>query len=507
MRRRGVNLIDAIYTRQSVDRVDSISVESQAEFCKREVIGEDIRVYTDKGYSGKNTDRPAFQEMMADITAGKIRRVIVYRLDRISRSVLDFASVIDVFQQHGVDFVSTMEKFDTGTPIGKAMLMIVMIFAQLERETIQQRVIDAYSSRSKRGFYMGGKVPYGFRLKETVIDGIRTKMYEPVAEETAIIEQIFSMYAQPQTSFGDIVRWLDGRQAKKRNGEPFSRSRIRDLVVNPVYVRADYRLYEFYKAQGTIIENRPEDFIGTNGAYLYSGNDGKRKTVSLQGHTLVLAPHEGLIPSDIWIKCRSKCLSNTKAAKPIKAKATWLAGKVKCAHCGYALSAKVYHCKTKADNRYYLCNNKYNTGGCNFGSLDADLVDEIVFAEMRKKLAEFSTLTKQKQENCDLQTIKLKTRIETIGQEIDSLLDKIPLANEAVMEYINNRIAALHSEKKKLYDEIVQLTEGNGCSFEEITGYMENWEKISMGDKLTVVDSLIESIFASQEKIKINWKI
>ena len=507
MRRRGVNLIDAIYTRQSVDRVDSISVESQVEFCKREVVGEDIKVYTDKGYSGKNTDRPAFQEMMTDITAGKIRRVIVYRLDRISRSVLDFASVIDVFQKHGVDFVSTMEKFDTGTPIGKAMLMIVMIFAQLERETIQQRVIDAYSSRSKRGFYMGGKVPYGFRLKETVIDGIRTKMYEPVPEETEIIEQIFSMYAQPQTSFGDIVRWLDEKQIKKRNGEPFSRSRIRDLVVNPVYVRADYRLYEFYKAQGTIIENRPEDFIGTNGAYLYSGNEGKRKTVSLQGHTLVLAPHEGLIPSDIWIKCRSKCLSNTRVAKPIKAKATWLAGKVKCAHCGYALSAKVYHCKTKADNRYYLCNNKYNTGECNFGSLDADLVDEIVFEEMRKKLAEFNTLTKQKQESCDLQTIKLKTRMEAIDQEIGSLLDKIPLANGAVMEYINNRVAVLDAEKKELYAEIVRLTEGSGYSLEEITGYMENWEKISMSDKLTVVDSLIESIYASQERIKINWKI
>ena len=490
-----------------MDRVDSISVESQVEFCKREVIGEDIKVYTDKGYSGKNTDRPAFQEMMADITAGKIRRVIVYRLDRISRSVLDFASVIDMFQKYGVDFVSTMEKFDTGTPIGKAMLMIVMIFAQLERETIQQRVIDAYSSRSKRGFYMGGKVPYGFRLKETVIDGIRTKMYEPVPKETAIIEQIFSMYAQSQTSFGDIVRWLDERQVKKRNGEPFSRSRIRDLVVNPVYVRADYRLYEFYKAQGTIIENRPEDFIGTNGAYLYSGNERKRKTISLQGHTLVLAPHEGLIPSDIWIKCRSKCLSNTRVAKPIKAKATWLAGKVKCAHCGYALSAKVYHCKTKADNRYYLCNNKYNTGGCNFGSLDADLVDEIVFEEIRKKLAEFNTLTKQKQESCDLQTIKLKTRIETIDQEIGSLLDKIPLVNGAVMEYINNRVAVLDVEKKELYAEIVRLTEGKGYSLEKITGYLDNWEKISMGDKLTVVDSLIESIYASQEKIKINWKI
>ena len=282
-----MNLIDAIYTRQSVDRIDSISVESQVEFCKREVMRENIKVYTDKGYSGKNTDRPAFQEMMADVEAGKIRRVIVYRLDRISRSVLDFAGVIDVFQKYGVDFVSTMEKFDTGTPIGKAMLMIVMIFAQLERETIQQRVIDAYSSRSKRGFYMGGKVPYGFRLKETMIDGVRTKMYEPIPEEAEIVQTMFRMYAEPQSSFGDIVRYLDERQIKKRDGKPFSRSRIRDVVVNPVYVRADYRLYEFYKAQGTVIVNQPEDFIGTNGAYLYSGNEEKRKTVSLQGHTLV----------------------------------------------------------------------------------------------------------------------------------------------------------------------------------------------------------------------------
>ena len=503
-----MNLIDAIYTRQSVDRVDSISVESQVEFCKKEVIDQSCcKIYTDKGYSGKNIDRPAFQEMMADITAGKIRRVIVYRLDRISRSVLDFASVIDVFQKHGVDFVSTMEKFDTGTPIGKAMLMIVMIFAQLERETIQQRVIDAYSSRSKRGFYMGGKVPYGFQLKETTIDGIRTKMYEPVPEEKALVEEIFALYAHPQTSLGDVMRRLNERQIKKRDGKPFSRSGIRDLIVNPVYVRADYHLYEFYKAQGSIVENPPEDFIGTNGAYLYSGDKTKDKTLSLQGQILVLAPHEGLIPSDIWIKCRSKCLNNTSVAKPLKAKATWLAGKIKCARCGYALAAKVYHCKTKADNRYYLCNNKYHSGGCNFGSLDADVVDEIVFEEMRKKLAEFDTLTKQKQESCNLQTVKLKTRIEAVEQEIKSLLDKIPLANGTVMEYINSRVAELDDEKKKLYAEVVQLTENSGYHLNEITGYLDNWEKVSMSDKLTVVDSLIESIYASPERIKINWKI
>ena len=501
-----MNLFDAIYTRQSVDRADSISVESQAEFCKREVTDEkNVKTYTDKGYSGKNIDRPAFQELLRDIETGQVRRVIVYRLDRISRSVLDFANLIDVFQKHNVDFVSTMEKFDTGTPVGKAMLMIVMIFAQLERETIQQRVIDAYSSRSKRGFYMGGPIPYGFRLTDTVIDGVRTKMYEPIPEEAEVVREMFELYASPQTSLGDVARYMHQKQVKKRDGSGFSRGRIRDLLVNPVYVRADYRLYEFFKAQGSNIINALEDFIGVNGAYLYSGNQETRKTASLEGHTLVLAPHEGLVPSDTWIQCRNKCLNNNQIAKPVKARATWLAGKIKCAKCGYALSAKIYHCKTKADNRYYLCSNKYNSDGCSFGSLNADAVDSIVFEEMQKKLAEFQTLSRQ-QEEYNPQTLRLKSRLEEIDREITALLEKIPQANGAVMAYINERVAALDAEKRELYAESVRQ-EKVGHSVQEISGYLEQWESLSISDKITVVDCLIQSVHASEEKIEIQWKI
>ncbi len=498
---------DAIYTRQSVDRVDSISIESQVEFCKREVVDNQYKVYSDKGYSGKNIERPAFQELMEDIRAGKIRKVIVYRLDRISRSVLDFASVIDAFQKCNVSFASTMEKFDTGTPIGNAMLMIVMIFAQLERETIQQRVFDAYHSRSKRGFYMGGRVPFGFSLNETVIDGVSTKMYRIVPSEAEIIQKIFELYSAPQTSLGDVVRYFENHGICKPNGDKFTRSKVRDLVINPVYVRSDYRLYEFYKAQGTNIVNVPEDFIGVNGAYLYSGKNKKNKTISLEGHTLVLAPHEGIVDSATWIKCRSKCLNNRKVAKPLKAKATWLAGKIRCGHCGYALSAKVCRCKTKADNRYYLCTHKYNAGGCTFGSLNADVVDATVFAEMEKKLLEFDTLSKQKQDTYNFQTIKLKTRISDIETEITSLLDKVGQANATVMDYINRRIDDLDSEKKELYAQVVQFQEENSQGLDAITGYMSQWDNISMEDKLTVVDSLIESIIATKNKLQINWKI
>lgn len=107
--------------------------------------------------------------------------------------------------------------------------------------------------------------------------------------------------------------------------------------MNPVYVKADYRLYEFFKVQGAQIVNNPEDFIGTNGAYLYSGENKTRKTNSLQGHVLVIAPHQGMVDSETWLKCRSKCLNNKSVAKLLKAKAIWIAGKIKCAKCGYAL--------------------------------------------------------------------------------------------------------------------------------------------------------------------------
>ncbi len=225
-------MVDFIYARQSVDKEDSISIESQIELCLREVGNNQHKVFRDKGYSGKNTERPDFQEMMAEVRAGGVSRIIVYRLDRISRSVLDFANVISELQKYGVEFVSITERFDTSTPIGKAMLMIVMVFAQLERETIQQRVIDAYRSRSRKGFYMGGRVPYGYELENIVMDGIKTCMYRPIPEQIQIVRLIFALYSQPQVSFADVIKYLSTHGIKNQSGHNFSRMRVRDIITN-----------------------------------------------------------------------------------------------------------------------------------------------------------------------------------------------------------------------------------------------------------------------------------
>ena len=119
---------DCIYARQSVDRKDSISIESQIDFCKYELKGGSCKVFKDKGYSGKNTDRPEFQKLLGEIRKGRVRRVIVYKLDRISRSILDFANMMELFQEYDVEFVSSTEKFDTSTPMGRAMLNICIVF-------------------------------------------------------------------------------------------------------------------------------------------------------------------------------------------------------------------------------------------------------------------------------------------------------------------------------------------------------------------------------------------
>ena len=503
--------MDFIYARQSLDKEDSISIESQIELCLRESTSSEHRVFKDKGYSGKNTERPDFQEMMACVRSGNITRVIVYRLDRISRSVLDFAGLINEFQSYGVEFISITERFDTSTPIGKAMLMIVMIFAQLERETIQQRVIDAYRSRSRRGFYMGGTVPYAFERKDAVIGGIKTSMYEAIPEEMKVVRMIYSLYAEPQTSFSDVLNYLVANNIKNNVGKNFSKTRIRDILTNPIYVKADDRIFEFFQTQGAEIVSDISQFIGTNGAYLYTGDKSpKRKAISISGHVLVLAPSKGWIDSDTWLSCRRKCLNVKQAAKPVKAKNTWLAGKIKCMSCGYALSLNESKRKTKENSRYYMCYRKYIFMDCaGVGAVPAEKIEDIVLLEMREKLKEFPELQKHKKPESTFQLTKIKVRVDQIEKEINTLVEKIAAASTATMGYINGKIDELDAERTQLKREIADISADiyGKKDMGIIRNYLDGWDEISITDKITVVDALIAFVRADKDTIDIVWKI
>lgn len=495
----------AIYARQSVDRADSISIESQIEFCQYETRGEAFKTYIDRGYSGKNTERPAYQDMIADMENGLISKIIVYKLDRISRSILDFSSMMERFEKFHVEFVSTTEKFDTSSPMGRAMLNICIVFAQLERETIQKRVTDAYYARSQKSFYMGGRVPYGFRLKPTTIGNVKTSMYETSPEEAEQIRLIFELYAEPECSFGDIIRYFQEHDITKA-GQPWGRTRLAEVLRNPIYVRADLSIYEFYHGQGAIIANDPEDFIGTNGCYYYKGKDAPgRKQMNLEGHHLVLAPHEGFIPADLWLKCRAKCL-NAKQVRPYqKAKNTWLAGKLKCGVCGYALVDKHYSTR-KA--RYFLCSNKMNSKACEGpGTIYSDEFEQLILDEINNKLAQFEHLRKQNEIGVSPELTTLNIEHAKIESEIPSLMERLSSADDVMYRYISDRIGELDARKQEVNKSISELKLRQEVGYAEIRNHVSKWEELSFPDKRQVIDQLIKVISATNDNVKIQWRI
>jgi DNA invertase Pin-like site-specific DNA recombinase len=498
------NAIPAIYGRQSVDKMDSISIESQLEFCKYELKGGSYREYTDKGFSGKNTDRPKFQEMVRDIEQGHISKVVVYKLDRISRSIIDFARMMELFGRYNVEFVSATEKFDTSTPIGRAMLNICIVFAQLERETIQQRVTDSYYSRCHKGFHMSGRVPYGYKPKPAVINGINANMYEADTEAANRVKMMFDMYAEPQTSFGDVVRYLcnDGT-----GGKEFSRVALAAILKNPVYAQADLDIYEFFKSQGTDISNDAADFTGTNGCFLFQGRDvATSKRVDLKDQILVVAPHEGLIPSDTWLACRKKLMNNTTFKSGRKAATSWISGKIKCGRCGSGLTIL----RSIADVLYLRCRRRADRKSCEgCGTLHVVEVEKIIYAEMCSKMSQFQTLTDDNASKANPKLTALHTELAQVETEIEKLLNTLTGANAVLMSYANDKINELDAKRQSLSKTIAEMTADalSPKQMKQITGYLNDWDNVSTEDMRIVLNEMVSKVSMTSQSFQIEWKI
>ena len=185
---------NSIYARQSKDKKDSLSMEGQVDICLPLVPpGEDVKVYDeDKGFSGKNTLRPSLEELIKDIKADCVKRVIVYKLDRLSRNIVDFYKIWEIMQEHECSFISVKENFDTSTVMGRAMMGLLAVFAQMERESIQQRGTDNYYYRITYGTWPGGPAPFGFNNGVTE-EGRKTVC--EITDQKKYIIQAFNMYA------------------------------------------------------------------------------------------------------------------------------------------------------------------------------------------------------------------------------------------------------------------------------------------------------------------------
>jgi DNA invertase Pin-like site-specific DNA recombinase len=499
------NRIDAIYARQSVDKKDSISVESQIEFCRHELRGGTAKEYQDKGFSGKNTDRPQFQQLVQDIEAGLIARVVVYKLDRISRSILDFAKMMEMFQKYDVEFISSTEKFDTSTPMGRAMLNICIVFAQLERETIVKRVTDAYHARVRKGIRMGGTVPYGYKLEPFEVQGISTKRFVADPETADNVRLMFELYSEPSKSLTEVVRHC-ADNGILYHGKPVFTSTLSSLLRNPVYVQADMDIYEFFKGQGTEMEGGAENFTGLTSCLLFRKKGVTRPgKFSLHDRTLVPAPHEGIVPSDVWLKCRRKLRENPKYQAARKPKQTWLAGKIKCGLCGYALMS-VWNRYL----RYIRCRRRANSLSCDgCGKILTHEMEQFIYDSMVVKLRDFKKLTARKNTPSNPKLTAAKVELAQVDAEIEKLVDSFSDANATLIQFANRKAEELGARRLALTEQIAELSadEFPAAKLTEISGYLNDWENTGFDDKRQVVDSLITVIRATSENIEIEWKI
>jgi DNA invertase Pin-like site-specific DNA recombinase len=301
----------AIYTRKSTEEgleQDFNSLHAQREACEAFIASqksEGWRLhqthYDDGGFSGGNTDRPALTQLLADIEQKRIKVIVVYKVDRLTRSLADFAKMVERFDALGVSFVSVTQQFNTTTSMGRLTLNVLLSFAQFEREVTGERIRDKIAASKKKGLWMGGNTPVGYTPNG------RTLEIHP--EHAAIVQAIFSGYlkhgcvrklktALERAGFKTPIRTYEsGRQT---GGLPFTRGNLYKILSNPIYIGQIAHKGETYPGQHpAIIEQATWDAVK---AQLSSNSQRREKQRSIPSDSLlagILFDDQGhrLIPS------------------------------------------------------------------------------------------------------------------------------------------------------------------------------------------------------------------
>ena len=207
-----------------------ISIDAQRQILEgyAAMTSSRIRVYEDAGFSGKNTNRPALQQLLADCRAGGVSAVVVWKLDRLSRSLRDTLTIIeDVLQPRNITLVSVTESIDTSTPSGRMMLNLLASFAQLEREQDSDRVVMSHKHLARDCKYLGGHVPLGYRIDAE-------KNYHLDPETSPVVRRVFEMYLA-RTGYSPILDYLNSFSFPGTRKTPFKKSDLNNLLKNEIY--------------------------------------------------------------------------------------------------------------------------------------------------------------------------------------------------------------------------------------------------------------------------------
>jgi DNA invertase Pin-like site-specific DNA recombinase len=398
----------AIYTRKSTSvglEQDFNSLDAQREACTAYIQRQpgwtlvDQR-YDDGGFTGANIERPAFQRLLTDIEAGKIDVVVVYKVDRLSRSLLDFAKLMERFGTAGASFVSVTQNFSTADAMGRLTLNMLMSFAEFEREMIGERTRDKIAAQRRRGKWTGGTVPLGYTVegKKLVVNDL----------EAVLVREVFSLYLRERSTLA-VARLLNqsDRSTKRhvaangrlREARPWTKADVSRLLRNPVYAGYMRSNGELYEGENEPIVDR-EAFSEVHGLL----EDSARPT-----------------------KDRSR---NPEYV---------LRGLLRCACCGSALTPASTR-RDRTEYRYYRCVRRDKEGkeACPSAPLPAGAIEEYVVERLREAVAAGSLASE----------VEASVRERLKGRRKDLLTERKKLPGQ---------IAALSVEGKRLLDTMADV--------------------------------------------------
>ncbi|MFH1892348.1 MAG: recombinase family protein [Candidatus Zixiibacteriota bacterium] len=478
----------AIYTRKSTTEgldSDFNTLDAQREACQAYILSQKTEgwiasetLYDDGGFTGGNTGRPALQALLSDIQSGQIDCVVVYKVDRLSRSLLDFVKLMEVFEQHEVSFVSVTQQFNTATSMGRLVLNVLLSFAQFEREIISERTSDKMCAARRKGKWVGGPPVLGYDLdrerKRLIVD----------PNEAKIVRELFDLYLKRESML-KVAREANRRGWKTkswvtkngriRKGRPFDKARLQRILSDITYIGK--------------VRHKEQSFPGE---------------------------HSGIVDTSVFRQVQALIEKNRNAGgKAYRNPHSGLLKRLlRCGNCGAAMG----HTYTQKKNklyRYYLCTTKQKQGRqtCDTPFLPAqDIEDfvvemikrigsdpelmELAFAEtMMQRESQQAGLEHERRKRCSEQQ-QAKARIERLVAMIDSSATSLSTVREHlkraehIVSQTEQRLAEIDGKLEGLESETVDRE----SLFDALTRFGSLWEVLAPRERVRLVRQLIETV-------------
>lgn len=524
----------AIYSRKSRFTGKGESIGNQVELCKAYICGhygeaalDYTVIYEDEGFSGGDLNRPDFKKMMDDAKRHRFHAIVVYRLDRISRNISDFAGLIEELARLDIAFVSIKEQFDTGTPMGRAMMYIASVFSQLERETIAERIRDNMHELAKTGRWLGGTTPTGYASEEVRsihIDGKSRKAcrLKLIPEEAEVIKTIYDLYMETDSQTITEAELIK-RGLKTKNNKYFTRFSIKSILQNPVYMIADEDAYNYFVRVKSDLFSDREAFDGVHGIMAYNRTCQEKgrttKFLSPEEWIVAVGLHPGIIPGKVWADVQESLERNkNKSYHRPRSNEALLTGLLYCT-CGSRMYPKLsqrktpdgkqvytYVCKMKERSRHTVCNSK---------NVNGNIMDMAVIQEIKLLTEDREAFIMQLKKNRKIHTgerMDCRERLTVLRKEkknaekkMEGLVDALAeLEDSAAKAHVVKRMEQLNQEWVEMKTHICELeslssqNELSHLEFDEIcqilAGFADGMDEMSVQQKRMVIRSIVHKV-------------